>query len=250
MAAERGRRPWRRILFAAAVLVIAAALIVGGLLWQGTLQLNRRAASSYQVVGVDVSTYQGTIDWGVMASQGIDFAFIKATEGSSLLDPEFKANWAGAQKAGVLAGAYHFFSFETPGARQAAWFIQNVPPRAGMLPPVVDVEWYNQFKASHPAKQDVVTQLQAYLDALEAAYGAKPIIYCSEEMLRDYLGGFGAYPLWVRNVVEAPRMPWGRFWTFWQYSSTTQLKGYKGSQKFIDMNVFYGTLEQLDAMRL
>ena len=250
MSDKPGFAIMRRLLFGAGVLVVVAAIVAGALYWQGVLQLNRRSASSYEVVGVDVSTYQGNIDWSVLASQGVDFAFIKATEGSSFTDPKFKANWSGAQKAGVVAGAYHFFSFETPGARQAAWFIKNVPSRQGMLPPVVDVEWYNQFKSNHPAKQDVVTQLQDYLDALESFYGVKPIIYCTESMLRDYLGGFTAYPIWIRNVAGTPNMPARRAWTFWQYSSTSQLKGYKGSQKFIDMNVFHGSLADLDALRL
>jgi len=227
---------------------MAVAIVVGALLWRGVLQLNGRSASSYSVKGVDVSSYQGTIDWSVLASQNIDFAFIKATEGSSSVDSRFKANWAGAEKAGVIAGAYHFFSFETPGATQAAWFIQNVPRRQGMLPPVADVEWYNQFTRHPPAKQDVVTQLQDFLDALEAAYGVKPIIYCSESMLRDYLGSFSDYPIWIRNIISVPRLPAHRTWTFWQYSSTTQLKGYKGSQKFVDMNVFNGSLEDLEAL--
>lgn len=72
--------------------------------------------------GVDVSTYQGDVDWPALRAQGVDFAFIKATEGSSLQDRQFSANWENAQAAGVRVGAYHFFSYDSPGETQADQF--------------------------------------------------------------------------------------------------------------------------------
>ena len=103
------------------LIIIVLLLITGAFLlyhW-GILQFNHPDAETYPVQGIDVSTYQGTIDWPVLASNDLTFAFIKATEGSSLQDEKFKYNWENAGKTHLKVGAYHFFSYETSGATQA-----------------------------------------------------------------------------------------------------------------------------------
>ena len=124
------------------VLGAAAAAAVAGaaLLFFGVIHFNHPELTGKTVRGVDVSAYQGEIDWDILASQGIDFAYIKATEGSGYVDPQFAANWEHAASTGLRIGAYHFFSFETPGATQAENFCNTVTASDGMLPPVI-VYW-------------------------------------------------------------------------------------------------------------
>ena len=107
------------------------------LLFCGVLHINNPDPEKYPVVGVDVSSYQGTIDWKTLASQNVSFAFIKATEGSSTIDAYFEKNWAGASETNLRIGAYHFFSFESPGETQADLFCSTVTLVDNMLPPRV-----------------------------------------------------------------------------------------------------------------
>ena len=147
--------------------------------------------------------------------------------------------------AGLRVGAYHFFSLDSPGSAQARSFIAAVPPTEGMLPPVVDVELYGAHKNNPPDAEAVRAELQAYLEAVEAHYGLKPIIYTLEDTHARYIAGaFDGYDLWVRNVLTPPRVSG---WTFWQYSSRDWRKGYAGPEEYIDMNAFVGTAEAFAA---
>ena len=230
------------ILFPVLALLLAA---LAALVWLGVLWPNRLFARGYAVKGVDVSAFQGPIDWPVLAGQGVDFAFIKATEGSKHVDMCFADNWRDAPAAGVRVGAYHFFSFGSPGSVQADNFIATVPPIEGMLPPVVDVELYGAYQDDLPEVDVVRAELQVFLDEVEAHYGVKPIIYTLEDTYARYIeGAFDDHDLWIRNVVTPPRISG---WTFWQYSSRDQLEGYAGPEIFIDRNVFFGTREAFAA---
>src|SRR5271168_387517 len=97
--------------------------------------------SDYPIHGIDVSKYQGDIDWNAVRASGVKFAWIKATEGGDRVDEKFAQNWAMAKAAGVPRGAYHFAYWCRPADEQAAWFITNVPNDPSALPPVLDVEW-------------------------------------------------------------------------------------------------------------
>ena len=136
------------------------------LVWNGVLWPNRLAADSYAVRGVDVSAYQGEIDWPVLAAEDLDFAFIKATEGSAHEDERFAANWEGARATDLLVGAYHFLSFESPGADQAAHMIDVVPAESGTLPPVVD-----RRRVGHRGRDGAVRRGRHNLRARHACLG-------------------------------------------------------------------------------
>ncbi|MGW8566332.1 GH25 family lysozyme [Isoptericola sp. NPDC055881] len=241
------RRPWRAVWIAAGAVVLVLA-VLAFLVWAGVLWPNRVTAAKFAVRGVDVSAYQGEIDWPTLAGQDIDFAFIKATEGSSHEDERFAASWAAARDTDLLVGAYHFLSFESTGADQAAHMIDVVPAESGTLPPVVDVEYYGDF-ASHPPEVSKLRGiLDPMLDALEDHYGVPPIIYTTEQIRSEYLGGaYDRYPLWIRSVATSPDVP-RRDWEFWQYSDHDTLPGYAGDEQYIDMNVFDGTLDDLRAL--
>lgn len=232
-----------RMRWIAAVLapVLAAAALVL-LLLNGVVIPNRIGAEKYPVKGVDVSNWQGDIDWDVLAGQGISFAFIKATEGSSFVDARFSLNWERAQDTDLRIGAYHFFSYDSPGATQAENFIRTVPACEGMLPPVIDLEFYGD-KAKNPPPQDVVRgELDDMIAALQAHYGVPPIIYATGKAYDLYLtGAYEDCDIWLRSAWLPPRTPDSRPWVFWQFTDRARLDGYNGTEAFIDMNVFCGT---------
>jgi lysozyme len=201
------------------------------------------------VHGVDVSHYQGTIDWETLSRQNLDFAVIKATEGSTHIDDRFVENWQAAEQTHLYLGAYHFFSFDSEGDKQANSFIETVGNLDGKLAPVVDVEYYGNKRSNPPERAEVVQNLKALLDTLEQHYQIKPIIYTTFTVYNDYIrDDFGDYPLWVRSVYCPPAVLFGNRWSFWQYMDTAMLDGYTGDQKYIDVNVFRGTVEELEEL--
>ncbi len=224
-----------------------AALAAVLLILNGVYLPNAAKADKYEVKGVDVSHYQGEIDWDILSGKGIDFAFIKATEGSSYVDPTYDYNSCEAAKTGLKIGAYHFFSFDSAGATQAENFISAVGKGDGMLPPTVDLEPYGSYRRALPPKETVRPELDSLLVALEKYYGKKPIIYTTQRAYKKYLtGGYEEYDIWIRGVLTAPKLSDSREWTFWQYSDKGRLQGYSGEERFIDLNVFRGTREEFE----
>ncbi len=148
------------------------------LLWsKGWIIPNAISASRYNVKGVDVSSYQGEIDWNTLSKQDIQFAFIKATEGSSFQDPLFKQNWKQANRKNMRIGAYHFFSYDSKGATQADNFIKTVSFKNNDLPPVIDVEFYGDKKQSLPSQKHVYKELSSMIKRLESHYDKRVILY-------------------------------------------------------------------------
>lgn len=240
-------KPARRwLLVAVSTVAVLAFLLVFTAV--GILRPTRLLAKRYEVHGVDVSSYQGDIDWDVLSKQDIHFAFIKATEGSGHVDRCFAQNYSGAVASGIRVGAYHFFSFDSAGDTQADNFIRTVPLSEDMLPPVVDVEFYGEYFRSPPDAKQVRAQLQVLLDRLTAHYGKRPILYATVRAYRLYLSGeYEEYDIWIRDVYTPPSLPDGRDWTFWQYDDHAVLDGYRGDEKYIDKNVFHGTMEEFRA---
>ncbi len=231
------------------MLAVLFAVFSGILLINKIIKINPFFARRYEMRGVDVSHYQGTIDWEKLAEQDLDFAFIKATEGSSYLDECFYDNWRAAGKTELYIGAYHFFSFDSEGRKQAEFFIDTVGNLEGKLPPVIDVEFYGDKAYNPPEKEEVVTQLGEMLSALEEHYQVKPIIYTTYTVYNEYIRGeFQEYPLWIRNVYYPPDVTLRGEWSFWQYMDTAVLAGYAGTEKYIDLNVFRGAKEELEML--
>lgn len=225
--------------------LFAAVGIFGLLVWKKVLIPNVLLASRYPVTGVDVSSYQGKVDWQILAGEGISFAYIKATEGSSFVDPCFAENYEQAQQTGLRVGAYHFFSFDSGGKTQAENFIAVVPSFEGMLPPVVDIEFYGEYEKNPPDREPVREQLDILLLELEAQYGIKPVLYATQKSYQQYLAGdFTDYDIWIRNVYTPPLLSDGRNWIFWQYTDQGKLSGYDGEEQSIDRNVFSGSAEE------
>jgi GH25 family lysozyme M1 (1,4-beta-N-acetylmuramidase) len=207
------------------------------------------AAGSIAVAdGIDVSHWQGTIRWSQVKSDGISFAFMKATEGTTYPDPTLKTNWAGAQAVGIYRGAYHFARPSTgTAAAQARYFVSKVGSfsGAGVLPPVLDLEASGGLGVSA-----LRTWTSTFLTTVESLTGRTPIVYVSPAFWEHYLGNstaFTRYPLWIAHYgVTAPRVPggWGRY-TFWQRTSSGQVDGIAGD---VDMNRFNGSSADLAAL--
>lgn len=237
-----------KISIIAVTVFLACAVLFFALVWNGVIILNSIYAENYDIKGIDVSSYQGEIDWQILASQNISFVFIKATEGSSFVDKNFDYNFAEAQKTSLAVGAYHFFSYDSEGKTQAENFINTVVPFDGMLPPVIDLEFYGDKESNPPDRADVERQLKTMLDMLEAHYGQKPIIYATEKSYKLYLSDdYEEYDIWIRNVISPPKLSDNRTWTFWQYTNRDKINGYDGEEKYIDVNVFNGSLEEYNS---
>ena len=239
------KKKYLKLLVLLCCLFLVLGIIFFALAWNGVIILNEHRSNKYDVKGVDISSYQGEIDWDILASQNISFAFIKATEGSTFVDENFAYNFEAAQKTPLSVGAYHFFSYDSSGITQAENFINAVIPFEGMLPPVIDVEFYGDKEMNPPAREQVSEQLKAMLDLLEKHYNQKPIIYATEKSYELYLtNDYEEYDIWIRNVISKPKLSDNREWVFWQYTNRDKLDGYKGKEKYIDVNVFNGTIEK------
>ena len=198
--------------------------------------------SDFPVHGIDVSKYQGEIDWNAVRDGGIAFAYLKATEGGDRLDEKFNDNWRAAKAAGVPRGAYHFWYHCRPGIEQAAWFIRNVPKDRSALPPVIDVEWtpFSPTCTKRPAREDLISEVTAMADKLEAHYGQRPILYIPIDVHRDRMvGAFPRHEVWARAVADHPDNVYeNRAFRFWQYTEKGSVPGISGG---VDKNAFAGS---------
>ncbi len=203
------------------------------------------APFGFPVHGVDVSKFQGEIDWQQLKRNRIEFAFIKATEGGDLLDNKFALNMAKARRVGIPSSAYHFYYFCTSARKQARWFIRNVPRMPRSLPHVLDMEWNSKSPTCRlrPPAQTVRKEMKIFMDMIERHYGKRPIIYTTVDFHEENLEGhFPRDVFWLRSVKTHPKVTYpNRPWAFWQYTGTGRMSGVKGN---IDINVFGGSRER------
>lgn len=202
------------------------------------------------VDGIDVSHWQGSINWSSVAADGVVFAFIRVSDGDpdngGTADSQFQANWAAARQVGILRGPYQFFRPSDDPVLQADWLINAIggAMTPGDLPPVIDVE---ATDGRTPAQ--IVAAIQAWINRIETVLGVTPIIYTGPYFWQDSVGSsaFASYPLWGAHYTTGCPLipdPWSN-WTFWQYTSSGSVSGISGN---VDMNHFNGTLGALQAM--
>ena len=203
--------------------------------------------AGYKVHGIDISHYQGKINWEMLKQtrQGqfpIQFIFMKATEGGDYSDKKFVANFDSAKVHGFIRGAYHFYNPKTDADKQADFFIRSVNLEPGDLPPVLDIE-----KKGKDMKK-LQADLKHWLRRVEAHYGVKPIIYASYKFKTKYLNDsvFNSYPYWIAHYYVDSVKYQGE-WKFWQHTDVGTLPGIKEQ---VDLNIFNGGKEGLDALRI
>lgn len=194
--------------------------------------------NDFEIHGIDVSRYQQRINWRLvqqMKDRGlaVQFAFIKATEGTTLVDQQFKRNWRKSKEANMTRGAYHFFRQSSGGHEQAMFFIRQVSMGKGDLPPVLDVETYNGNDL-----EQFLAEIAVWLKVVEDYYKVKPVIYTNAAFYNRYLlGRFDEYPLWVAHYQNQRSPGVDRNWQFWQHNEAGRVNGIRG---LVDFNVFHG----------
>lgn len=209
------------------------------------------------VHGPDVSAWQDDdttlpqIDFTKAKTAGASFVFVKASQGG-FIDADFRYNWQAARAAGLLRGAYHLLDYRKPAKAQSEFFLRLLAGDGGELPPALDVERVAGWPL--PARAALIEALHTFLTALEAADGRKPLLYTNPDLLRSVLwplpGWLAETPLWIAHYgVQKPLVlaPWQR-WTFWQFTDRADGRGYGMESRQVDMNLFNGGLEELNAL--
>jgi GH25 family lysozyme M1 (1,4-beta-N-acetylmuramidase) len=207
-------------------------------------------STANNLAGIDVSHYQGTINWASVAAGGARFAYLKATESTTFVDPQFSANFAGALKAGVIRGAYHFaLPDRSSGAAQANYFVAHGGGWVAdgyTLPPVLDIEYnpYNTKAVCYGLTQpQMVAWIADFADTVHQLTKRWPVIYSTTNWWSTCTGNSSAFaandPLWIARystAVGALPKGWG-FYTFWQHADSGPLPG--------DQDYFNGSVDQL-----
>lgn len=181
--------------------------------------------------GVDVSTFQGAIDWTQVAQAGISFGYARAMDGTTFIDPTFQTNFAGMKSAGVKRGAYIYFEPGQDPTAQANAFLSSLSQAGftfGDLIPAIDVEVTGGLPPSI-----LESKLQTMVQTIQAALGVRPVIYTAAGFWNSSVGSaaFAGNPLWIANWgVACPTIPHGwTTWTLWQYSDAGSVPGIPGS---------------------
>jgi lysozyme len=190
--------------------------------------------------GIDVSHFQGSVNWTEVAGSGVVFAFAKATQGITYVDPEFAVNWLAMKSAGLLRGAYHFFEPADDAASQAQHFLSTVSLSPGDLPPVLDVEINGGVSSDQ-----LWSGVAAWLQAVQTATGRQPILYTAPGFWNASSPdlALASYPLWLADYASQPTLPHGwSTWLFWQHSQSGTVPGVAGA---VDLDLFNGTAQQL-----
>lgn len=197
------------------------------------------------IYGIDVSKWQGTIDWEAVAADGVRFAFIRVSDGLNYFDGQYARNWEAAKANGILRGTYQFFRGNLDPIAQADLLLENMNGlEPGDLPPVIDVE-----STDDQTPETLSANIRAWIDRVEGALGVKPIIYTGRYFWNGNVQteDFADYPLWIPNWgVNCPNLPnaWDG-WAFWQTSATGSVAGISGN---VDENLFDGSIDELVAV--
>ena len=180
-----------------------------------------------KIAGIDVSHYQGSINWHEVARNGnVDYVYIKATEGESLVDNTFRTNLIGARRAGFRVGIYHFYIPSVSPQRQFNNFRSTVNLKEMDLLPIIDIE----RRGREPLPQ-FQRNLKSFIQMIERHYGIKPILYCSRDFYNKYLSGpFTSYKYMIaRYAEEVPQLCDEAAFVMWQYSATSRVRGIRGN---------------------
>lgn len=203
--------------------------------------------------GIDVSHWQGVVDWAEVAGDGYGFVFAKATEGTYFTDDAYYDNTEGARGAGLVAGGYHFaIPNEDPGDVQARFFVDNGggwTDDGATLPGVLDIEWnpYDGDDCYDMSETELISWIADFVDEYAALTGRDPVIYAGKTWWEYCVATdeFASLPLWVADwQTDSPDLPEGwSEWTFWQTSAEGDVAGVAGD---CDLDMYAGSPEELE----
>ena len=204
---------------------------------------------SNNLKGIDVSHWQGDINWDLVKNDDISFAYIKATEGVDYIDPKFSINLQEAKKAGLLVGAYHFCTPSNlkDAKDEALHFTNVIQKHVGIeqlnLPPVLDIE-----KNQGLNKEQISELVEAWVAMVKQETQKQPIIYSYAYFIRDFLDKrLNTIPLWLAHYDQKQlpfSLPWPS-WVFLQFTDQGQVNGINGN---VDLNEFNGGIDELMLM--
>jgi len=209
---------------------------------------NVKVFKEEKILGIDVSSHQGIINWAEVKKARIEFCFIKATEGGDFIDKKFKENLIQARNNKILVGAYHYYRVKKSNDLQFKNFTSVVSKEAIDLPPVIDVEYFSNNSLHEKTNRDkFISNLKEFQSMLEMHYGKKPIIYTDIKFYNELIKGNIDNPLWLSdlhtknlNYLDSTQ------WLFWQYNIVGKIKGIDST---VDLNMFNGNLEKLKNLK-
>lgn len=199
------------------------------------------------ILGLDVSHFQGEVNWAQIEKDGIHFTYAKATQGQGYTDPMFQNNLKGMRASKLYAGAYHFYVSGDDPVKQANNFLTSLPElKTWDMAPMLDLE-----QGGWTTGTDIATfqaNIKIWLKIVEEKLGIKPIIYTNNPFAKSYLQSddFSQYDLWIAEYgVEKPKVPepWTS-WKIWQRSEKGTYQGLSDGEN-VDHDLFNGTHMEL-----
>ncbi|NUP19727.1 MAG: lysozyme [Streptomyces sp.] len=210
-----------------------------------------RKTLAAQTEGVDVSSYQGNVNWSTLWNSGVKWAYTKGSEGTYYTNPYFAKQYNGSYDAGMIRGAYHFATPDTTsGATQANFFVNNGGgwSRDGKtLPGALDIEW-NPYGDTCYGKSPsaMVAWIRDFLNQYKSRTGRDAVVYTATSWWKQCTGNYSGFastnPLWIaRYASTVGELPSGwDFHSMWQYTSSGPTVG--------DHNKFNGPVDRLKAL--
>lgn len=228
---ERSRR-WGVVKWT--VIALLSLTVAGGGWFVWNRWFSARANPSpveYPVRGIDISAHNGSVDFSRVKASGIDYIYVKATEGTDFMDRNYDRNARGATSCNIPCGAYHFFRFDTDGEMQALNFLSALRRRGFTLPPAIDVEEWGNPKGE---TDTVVARLRSMVDYMVKS-GQPPLIYTNKDGYQRFIRGrFDECPLWICSFTDPPLEGVdASAITVWQYSHRGSVDGISGA---VDLN--------------
>lgn len=202
---------------------------------------------STRTYGIDVSYWQGSINWTSVHNAGKKFAMIRVSDGANYLDPNFTTNWKNAKAAGLTVGAYQFFRPNQDPIAQADLMVNKLQALGGTgrpnLPPVIDVEVTGGMSAS-----TIASRVNTWLQRVRSRTGRLPILYTSPGFWGS-IGNPTPNPIpylwdahWTSNCPDLPHVNYSWRLRFWQYTSTGSVPGISGN---VDLDLYNGSLTEM-----
>ena len=231
---------------AVAIIAVTGLLVIGLASWRALRVREPHAdvdRGRYPIEGIDISAHNGVVCFDSLAAAGIDFVYLKASEGVSFRDQSFIRNFEAARKAGLAIGAYHFFRFDCDGAMQSVNFLKAIGDLKPDLPLAIDVE---EWRNAPGETTSIVRERLEVLVALLRAQGYQVMIYTNKQgharFVRDGFKAHDVPEIWICPYTNPPLGH--EKWRLWQHSHLGRLPGIRGN---VDLNTFNGNRRQWSA---